>query len=54
MLHGTNIDLFNPIVLKDYNIENLPFLSSLVIKPVKVNLKLIGGFLLYAPLALMG
>ena len=54
MLQGANIDLFNPKGPKAHNSEcqNLLFLSQ--IKPVKANLKLIGGFLPFAPSALMG
>ena len=48
-----NTDLFNPLVPKAHNSEcrNLPF--TLQIKPAKVNLKLIGGFLFFSFLALM-
>ena len=54
MLQAANTDLFNPIGPKTYNSEcqNLPF--PLQIKSIKVNLKLIGGFLFFAPSGLMG
>ena len=54
MLQATSTDNLNPLVPKaqDSECQNLPFL--LQIRPVKVNLKLNGGFLFFVPSALMG
>ena len=46
MLQAGNIDLSNPIDPKAHNSECQNI--HLKIKPVKVNLKLIGGFLSFA------
>ena len=53
MLHAANTDLFNPLIAKAHNSEGQNLLFSLQIKPLKVNLKLIGGFLFFAPSALL-
>ena len=54
MLQAANTDLFNPLVPKAHNSKGQNLLFTLQIKPVKVNLKQIGGFLFFVPLALMG
>ena len=54
MLQAASTDLFNPLVPKAHNSECQNQLFPLQIKPVKVNLKLVGRFLYFAPLALMG
>ena len=54
MLQGANIDLFNPSVPKGHNSECQTLLFPFWIKPLVVNLKLIGGFLFFAPSTLMG
>ena len=54
MLQGASTDLFNPLVPKARNNECQNLLFPLQIKPVKVNLKWNGGFLFFAPSALMG
>ena len=46
MLQAANTDLFNPLVPKVHNNECQNILFPLQIEPLKVNLKLIGGFLL--------
>ena len=46
-----NTVLFNPLVPKAHNGECQSILFPLQIKPVKVNLKLIGGFLFLLPRA---
>ena len=54
MLQAADTDLFNPLVPKAQYSEcqNLPF--PFQSKPIKVNIKLIGGFLYFVPSALMG
>ena len=44
MLQAANIDLFNPLVPKAHNSKRQNLIFPLQIKPVKVNLKLIGAF----------
>ena len=53
MLQAANIDLFNPLVPKAHNSE-CQNLFPFRVKPVKVNLKIIGGFLFLASSAPMG
>ena len=53
MLQEANIDLFNPLVPKAHISECQNLLFPLQIKPVKSRLKLVYGFLFFAPLALM-
>ena len=54
MLQETTTDPFNPLVPKAHNREGQNQIILLRIKPVEVNLKLIGAFILFAPSALMG
>ena len=53
MLQAAKTDLFNPLVPKAHNSECQNLLFLFQIKPVKVNLKLIGGFLMFSPSALV-
>ena len=53
MLQGAKTDLFDPLVTKAHNSECQNLVFPLKIKPVKVNLELIGGFLFFAPSALI-
>ena len=53
MLQAANADLFNQLVPKAHNSEGQNLIFPSRIKPVKVNLKLIGRFLFFAPSALM-
>ena len=54
MLQAANTDLFNPLILKAHNskCQNFHFLYELSHK--KINLKVIGGYLFFAPSGLMG
>ena len=54
MLQAANTFLYNPLASKAHNSECQNLLFPLQIKPVKVNLKLIGRFLFFAPSALLG
>ena len=54
MLQAANTDLFNPSVPKAHYSECQHLLAPFIIKPVKSQLKLACGFLLFTPSALMG
>ena len=47
MLQAANTDLFSPLLPKAHDSECQNLLFPLRIKPVKVNLKLINGFLFF-------
>ena len=47
MLQTANTDLYNQLIPKAHNSECQYPLFPLQIKPIKVNLKLIGGFLFF-------
>ena len=49
MLQAASTDFFNPLVPKGQNSEYQNLLVPLQINPIKIKLKLTGGFLVFAP-----